>query len=61
MTFLFIAYSLLWLGVLTYALMMSRENRRLAAQVEALSASIGEGSVSGGSYDSGGRGSLERG
>lgn len=36
MTYLFAAYTVIWLGVLGYALWVSQKHRRLAMEVEAL-------------------------
>lgn len=38
MAYLFVAYSVVWLGVLLYVFALSRENQRLRAQLEALEA-----------------------
>ena len=38
MTYAFIAYTVIWLGVLLYVVALSRENSRLKAQIEALEA-----------------------
>jgi len=36
--YLFVAYTVVWLGVLLYVFVLSRENQRLRAQLEALEA-----------------------
>lgn len=36
MTYLFGAYSLIWLGLLVYVFMISRKNRALEQQIDAL-------------------------
>lgn len=38
MAYLFVAYTVVWLGVLLYVFVLSRENQRLRAQLEALEA-----------------------
>lgn len=40
MVYLFAAYTLVWLGVLGYALAVSQRNRRLALEIEALEAAL---------------------
>jgi len=40
MTYLFAAYTVVWLGVLGYALWVSQKQRRLQMEVEALEAAL---------------------
>lgn len=40
MVYLFAAYTIVWLGVLLYALSIGQKHRRLAQQIEALEAAV---------------------
>lgn len=40
MTFLFVAYTIVWLGVLGYTFNLGQQHKRLANQVEALEAAL---------------------
>lgn len=40
MTFLFAAYTIVWLGVLWYTFTLGQQHKRLAQQVEALEAAL---------------------
>ena len=45
MSYLFIAYSVVWLGVLVYVLMLAKESRNLSEQLRALEGSTEAGRV----------------
>ena len=40
MTYLFVAYTIVWLGVLWYTFSLGQHHKRLSAQVEALEAAL---------------------
>lgn len=42
MIYLFVAYTLIWLGIAWYALMIGRKNRALSQQIETLERTLNQ-------------------